>query len=85
MHFSKHNKICDEVLNNIQKSLQECKDNQKIINISGIVNIHNCKNIQYWLNDVYYHIGLRMEIKNPVIENNYRIKYIVNKRLLIIN
>ena len=75
---------CDEVLSNIQKTLHECRDNQKTLRISDVVNLHKCENIQRWSNDVKFHIGLRIEVKNPIIKDIYKIKYIVKKRLLII-
>jgi hypothetical protein len=75
---------CEEVLSNIQKTLHECRDNEKTLYISNNVNLHKCENIQHWLNDVYLHVGLRMEIKNPIIKDKYKIHYTVKKRLLII-
>jgi len=75
---------CEEVLHNIQKTLHECRDNQKMMFISGIVNLHNCDNIKRWSDDVYSHVQLKMDIKNPILKDKYKIKYVVNKRLVVI-
>lgn len=76
---------CEEILMNIQRTLHECRDNRKKFEVYNKINIHECSNIKRWSNDVFYHVGLKLEIKNPIIINEYNIKYDVKNRVITIH
>jgi hypothetical protein len=76
---------CEELLENIHKTLHECRDNKKKIAISGLFDIRECNNFTNWSKNIKNCIPLKIEIKNPIVENNYSIEYIVNQRSLVIS
>ena len=77
-------KNCEELLDNILRTLIECRDNKNTISVNGLFDIRECKNIVKWTANMKDHIPLKIEIKNPIIKNNYTIDYIVNQRSLTI-
>jgi hypothetical protein len=78
------NKNCEELLKNIQKSLHKCNNNKKNIEINEIINFQECNNIQDWYKTVKESTKLNLELKNPILKENYSIEYNVDKRLIII-
>ena len=79
------NTDCEELLENIHMTLHECRDNKKKVAISGLFDISECKNITNWSKNIKSCIPLKIEIKNPIVNNTYSIEYIVNQRSLIIS
>jgi hypothetical protein len=78
-------KNCQELLENIQRTLHECRDNQRTIEICEALDVNKCKNIKFWENTIKSSIPLKVEIKNTVLNNTYSIDYKVNERSLIIS
>jgi hypothetical protein len=76
---------CDEILKNMQRTLHECRDNKKEFFINKIMVIDKCDNITDWSKDVFYHVGLKLNIKHPVIFKKYTIEYNVKSRTLSIS
>ena len=79
------NTNCEELLENILRTLIECQDNKINVKTTGMFDIRECKNIVKWTTYMKDHIPLKIEIKNPIVEKNYSIEYIVNQRSLIIS
>ena len=75
---------CEELLENIQKTLHECCNNQRIINIKEEFDMRECENVVKWSKTIKDCIPLKIEIKNPIVYHKYSIEYRVNARSLII-
>lgn len=79
------NQNCEELLENIQKTLHECCNNKRTINIKGNFDMSECKNVVNWSRTIKDCIPLKIEIKNPVVKNEYSIEYKVASRSLVIS
>jgi hypothetical protein len=79
------NNNCEELLNNIQKSLHKCNNNKKIIEIEEIINFKECSNISEWYKIVKESTKLKIDLKKPILKEKYSIEYDVNKRLITID
>lgn len=77
-------KNCEELLENIQKTLHKCCNNQLTINIKEEFDMRECDNVDKWSKNIKSCIPLKIEIKNPIVQNKYYIDYRVEKRSLII-
>ena len=77
-------KNCNELLENIHRTLHKCRDNKRFIEISGELDIRKCQNITNWARNIKDCIPLNIEIKNPLLKNKYSIEYKVTARSLII-
>jgi hypothetical protein len=80
-----YNSNCEELLNKIKYVLHKCKDDTEIIKISDKLDITNCKNISKWSKDVRNTVGLKLDIRNPIITDIFVIDYKVNKKKIIIS
>jgi len=78
-------KNCQEFLENIQRTLHECKDNKKTINIIDTLDIRQCNNVKTWARNIRDSIPLKVNIKTPIFINKYSIDYKVGERSLIIS
>jgi hypothetical protein len=78
-------KNCQELLENIQRTLHECKDNRKTINIYDTLDINKCNNVKLWAKNIKDSVPLKVNIKNPIFINKYSIDYKVSERSLIIS
>ena len=79
------NNSCNELLENIQRTLLECNDNKKNIEIKEIINFKECSNIFEWYKTVKESTNLKIECKNIILKKKYLIEYNVEKRLIIID
>ena len=75
---------CEEILINMQRTLHECCDNKKEFILKKAINMNGCDNIKNWSEDVSYHVGLKLNIKRPIIIGKYTIEYNVRNRTLTI-
>ena len=78
-------KNCQELLENIQRTLHECKDNRKTINICDSLDINQCSNVKLWAKNIKDSIPLKLDIKTPIFINKYSIEYKVSERSLTIS
>ena len=78
-------KQCEELLENIQRSLHECKDNRTTINIMGILDITQCSNVKTWHKNIKSSVPLKMDIRNTQFVDRYSIDYKVGERSLTIS
>jgi Tfp pilus assembly PilM family ATPase len=78
---------CNEVLENIRRSLYKCSDNYKIHTIDQTVLLAECSNIQHFSEFVKRTTEIQIVWVNPTIEKNsfYSIQYNVKDRLLRID
>jgi hypothetical protein len=79
------NKDCQELLENIQRTLHECRDNRKTVEICGALDVRQCKNVNYWASTIKDSIPLNVEIKHPILTHKYSIDYKVRERSLVIS
>ena len=78
-------KNCEELLENIQKTLHECCNNKRTIDIKEEFDMRECKNVAKWSKTIKDCIKLKIEMKNPVVHSKYSIEYRVDTRSLIIS
>ena len=76
---------CEELLENIQRTLHECRDNQKVVEISRAFDTRRCENVAWWSRNIKDSIPLNVEIRNPILQNKYCIEYKVAARSLVIS
>ena len=79
------NNNCQELLENIQRTLHECRDNRKTIEICAPLDVNQCKNVQYWASAIKESVPLKVEIKQSILSNKYAIEYKVKERSLVIS
>jgi len=78
-------KNCQDLMDNIQRTLHECRDNKKTVEINEMFDMRKCNNVARWSNNIRDCIPLNVEIKNPVVKNRYSIEYKVAARSLVIS
>jgi len=78
-------KNCQELLDNIQRTLHECRDNKKTIEITEMFDINKCDNVSKWRKTIKVCIPLKVVILNSIVKNKYSIEYKVNQRSLVIS
>jgi len=78
-------KNCQDLMDNIQRTLHECRDNKKTIEITEMFDISQCKNVSKWSKIIKACIPLKVEIKNSLVKNEYSIEYKVEARSLVIS
>lgn len=76
---------CEELLENIQRTLHKCCNNKRTVNIKGEFDMRECKNVVKWSRTIKDCIPLKIEIKNPIVNSKYSIDYSVDKRSLVIS
>ena len=78
-------KNCQELMDNIERTLHECRDNKRIVKIKDTFDMRECKNVSWWFTNIKNSVPLKIEIKNPILINQYSIEYNVITRSLIIS
>jgi hypothetical protein len=78
-------KNCQELLDNIKRTLHECRDNKKTIEITEMFDINKCYNVSKWRKTIKVCIPLKVVILNSIVKNKYSIEYKVNQRSLVIS
>jgi len=76
---------CEELLENITRTLHECRDNQITVDVSEAFDMRDCKNVATWRRNIKDSIPLKVLVKNPILVNKYCIDYKVRERALIIS
>jgi len=71
-------------MENIERTLHECRDNKRTIEIYEALDIRKCKNIENWSRNIKDCIPLKVEVKNPILAKKYSIEYKVAARCLTI-
>jgi hypothetical protein len=76
---------CEELLENITRTLHECRDNQITVDVREAFDMRDCKNVATWRRNIKDSIPLKVLVKNPILVNKYCIDYKVRERALIIS
>lgn len=76
---------CEELLDNIKTTLQECSNNRKYFYMNNLIRVNSCKNIDEWSNDVLRNIGIKLNIKTQYLKGVYYIDYNIKNKLVTIN
>jgi hypothetical protein len=76
---------CEELMDNIEKTLHECRDNKRTIVIAKAFDVRRCDNVAWWSKNIKDSIPLKIDIKNPILQNKYSIEYKVEARSLVIS
>ena len=85
------NKNCQDLMDNIQRTLHECRDNKKTIEITEMFDISQCKNVSKWSKNIKACIDCKFGIpyisNNPFderdpIDSNYKCKKFITKDII---
>lgn len=80
----RHKTQCEEILENIKQTLHECRDNKKRFYMEKTTCVHICDNVNKWSDDLRCSLGLKLDIKRPIVKGVYIVDYNVRNKIITI-